>query len=515
MKRISLAFFMLFSITTFSQFNSINYKASIRSAGGVVVSNSAVTVQFRILEGVAQTNVYQETHTPTTDANGIVILNIGEGSVNNGEFATIDWASDDHFLNTWIDTGTGLTNMGVTAFSTVPYAIQTQHALTASSYAETDPSVPVGNTSGEMQYWDGSDWVLVPATLNEGATLQMIIGIPTWVDPIEERFGSSVVEVDAISTISDNNILISGMTLSPEIGTYVAFFNGQHKTGLLNRPFTSAQGVIDMDMICQDLKAIPATGTHALVFGNGETLQPGVYDITGAVSIAGTLELDGGTAVDPVFIIRSTGAFTSGAGTEVVLLGNAEARNIYWVSDVALSTGASSIMKGAMVSLAGAITLGAGTDIEGRMFTKAGALGVAANCILTVPSGVSHVNLGVLSLFAMFTSAGAVSDDVTSMITGDVGSALGAIAILGTHIGEIYPAGSASNSETIATYSIYQDGVEIGNSRRTINSLNSVVSLQTMITVSTIGGVIEVHWKVENGEAILDNRILSLIRSGN
>jgi hypothetical protein len=38
-----------------------------------------------------------------------------------------------------------------------------------------------GTTTGDMQYWNGSAWVVVAATPNEGAALQMISGVPTWV----------------------------------------------------------------------------------------------------------------------------------------------------------------------------------------------------------------------------------------------------------------------------------------------------------------------------------------------
>jgi hypothetical protein len=31
-----------------------------------------------------------------------------------------------------------------------------------------------------MQYWNGTVWVVVAATVNEAATLQMIGGVPTW-----------------------------------------------------------------------------------------------------------------------------------------------------------------------------------------------------------------------------------------------------------------------------------------------------------------------------------------------
>jgi uncharacterized protein (TIGR02145 family) len=37
-----------------------------------------------------------------------------------------------------------------------------------------------GTTAGEMVYWNGTAWVAVIPTVNEGATLQMIGGVPTW-----------------------------------------------------------------------------------------------------------------------------------------------------------------------------------------------------------------------------------------------------------------------------------------------------------------------------------------------
>jgi hypothetical protein len=32
-----------------------------------------------------------------------------------------------------------------------------------------------------MQYWNGTAWVVIATTLNEGAALQMISGVPTWI----------------------------------------------------------------------------------------------------------------------------------------------------------------------------------------------------------------------------------------------------------------------------------------------------------------------------------------------
>ena len=102
----------------------INYKAII-SDNGAVFQNQAVQVQFSVLED-GTTLRYQETHSTTTDANGIIILNIGEGTVVSGVFNDIDW-SDPQFLKVEIDTGSGYVDFGTTAFKTVPYAIYAEN----------------------------------------------------------------------------------------------------------------------------------------------------------------------------------------------------------------------------------------------------------------------------------------------------------------------------------------------------------------------------------------------------
>ena len=173
----------------------------------------------------------------------------------------------------------------------------------------------------------------------------------------------SVIEGDDISTTSLDGEPIVGMTFSPTPGTYMVLFNAQMAadTASASPEFSSSQGVLDVATIYQDLMDMPGGIAHALTFGGGETLLPGVYDVTGAASIAGTLTLDGENDPNSIFIIRSTGAFTTQATTtDVVLINGASANNIFWVSQVAMATGANTTMKGTLVSFAGAITLGAG-----------------------------------------------------------------------------------------------------------------------------------------------------------
>lgn len=119
-----LLLILLITFAGYSQ-NGINYKAVIKDNLGNVVATDLVQVQFNILKGAAQTNVYSETHEYTTDENGIIILKIGEGSLvtDSPTFDTIDWADEAHFLQVLVNIGDGLTDMGISEFKTVPYAL--------------------------------------------------------------------------------------------------------------------------------------------------------------------------------------------------------------------------------------------------------------------------------------------------------------------------------------------------------------------------------------------------------
>ena len=132
-KILSLALILLGFISTsiFAQ-NGFNYKALIKDALGNVVANQSIEMQLTIISGSPSGNTeYTETHQPTTDDNGIVIVFIGEGNpVNDDFFSDINWREDDHFLNVKIDIGNGFTDMGTTQFKHVPYATSADNAPT-------------------------------------------------------------------------------------------------------------------------------------------------------------------------------------------------------------------------------------------------------------------------------------------------------------------------------------------------------------------------------------------------
>lgn len=150
MKQLITLVLLFVATLTFAQTRGINYKAKLADNAGITLANQNATVQFSIYEGNMGNNlVYQEEHTTTTDANGIIILNIGEGANLTGDFSTINWGFDAHWLKTEVDTGSGFVEIGNTEFKTVPYAL---HARTAESaggntFSEASPNLISANNT--------------------------------------------------------------------------------------------------------------------------------------------------------------------------------------------------------------------------------------------------------------------------------------------------------------------------------------------------------------------------------
>jgi hypothetical protein len=267
------------------------------------------------------------------------------------------------------------------------------------------------------------------------------------------------------------------------------------------------------------------TGTHSITFGDGaninEVIAPGVYETGGAITLNGSFTLAGGSVEDnPIFIFRGSGAFTTAVGITITLTGNAKPENIFWMSDAAMATAADAKIKGTMMGAAGggagAVSTGAGTELVGRLFTKNGAITTGASTKITVPTENSSLDFGSLSTFAMWSSAGGVSDVATAEITGDVGNVSGILSMTGTHVGEAYPAGTQGGpvvNVSTTTYSIYTGGSEVANSRRTIDLKTTLISIQTLVTVASDADPVELRWRVNKGTATLSNRFFSLIRS--
>ena len=117
--------------------NKMSYQAVVRQSGDALVSNTTIGMQISILQGSANgAVVYAETQTPSTNDNGLVTIEIGDGTVVTGAFETIDWSAGTYFIKTEIDLA-GATNYTITGTSqmlSVPYAL---YAKTAEKVADS------------------------------------------------------------------------------------------------------------------------------------------------------------------------------------------------------------------------------------------------------------------------------------------------------------------------------------------------------------------------------------------
>lgn len=128
MKRVIITLVGLFlvNVLAFAQApQKMSYQAVVRSADGNLVTNQNVGVRISVLEGSASgTASYVETHSVTSNENGLVTLEVGDGTATTGTFSAIDWSSANHFIKVETDPagGTNYTIEGTSQLLTVPYA---------------------------------------------------------------------------------------------------------------------------------------------------------------------------------------------------------------------------------------------------------------------------------------------------------------------------------------------------------------------------------------------------------
>ena len=132
---------MVLSIMVMAQApEKFSYQAVVRDASGNLVCNGQVGVRVSILKNSANgVSVYCETHQLTTNANGLLTMEIGGGNVVGGVFSTIDWGNGPYFVKTETDVtgGSNYTLTGTQQLLSVPYALYAKYAENGGSGSDT------------------------------------------------------------------------------------------------------------------------------------------------------------------------------------------------------------------------------------------------------------------------------------------------------------------------------------------------------------------------------------------
>jgi len=139
----------------------------------------------------------------------------------------------------------------------------------------------------------------------------------------------------------------------------------------------TVQAALDLKAACVQLQnTAPTITNHITIYGNGETLVPGVYSAGAAVSILGTLELDAQGDPNAIFISKVGGALTTAAGVTVTLVNGASASNVFWIANGAIAMAAGTTMVGKVIGYDGAVSMGAGCVLDGSLYANAGAVSI-------------------------------------------------------------------------------------------------------------------------------------------
>ena len=211
--------FTLFTTCLFAQ-TGINYQGAATDADGAKLVNQNISLKTSVLQGgVDGTTSYSEIHNTTTDQFGLFNVVIGQGVSISGDFETISWGSDDHFLKVELDAtgGTNYNLVSTTQMMSVPYALYAKNAgLDSAAVADMlasmnissnhsggcNPHYPEGlNGEGVTWNFDDGDY-LVPSGKNLYITNAAFVGSMK-IDDITVRYG---ITNDVYASVYENNL---------------------------------------------------------------------------------------------------------------------------------------------------------------------------------------------------------------------------------------------------------------------------------------------------------------------
>ncbi|MEQ1933227.1 MAG: Ig-like domain-containing protein [Fimbriimonadaceae bacterium] len=190
---------------------------------------------------------------------------------------------------------------------------------------------------------------------------------------------ASSYAVLAGSTVTNAGPSIINGNLGVSPGTAVTGFPPGVVNGAIHAG-NSAAANAKAGLLAGQLEAAGRLGGATLP-GNlsGLTITPGLYKNSTSVMLsAGNVTLDAQGDVNAVFIFQMGSTLTTSPGTQVILAGGAQAKNIYWSVGSSATLGVNSIFKGIILSEV-SITVNTGAVVDGTLLTKIGAVTLQSN----------------------------------------------------------------------------------------------------------------------------------------
>lgn len=242
---------------------AFKYQAVVRNAAGQVLANQSVGLKITLL---GTGDPYVAVHNVTTNAFGLVNLEIGRGTLVSGNFSQINWAQETIYVQLSLDAtgGTNYQNIGTSELLSVPYALYA---------ANSGNGLPAGAQTGDIAYYNGTAWQRLPAGVAGSVLTMGEDGLPAWTQ-LNSLIKVPMTNGDVIYTYpSDNSTGVTwgsygNITALPDvIASPTMDFNGETNTNAIVAQLGTNNGTPYAAKICADLVAygfddwyLPAAG---------------------------------------------------------------------------------------------------------------------------------------------------------------------------------------------------------------------------------------------------------------
>lgn len=196
----------------------------------------------------------------------------------------------------------------------------------------------------------------------------------------------AILTKTGISTVPSSSIT-GNIGVSPAAGTYMTGFSftadssaefstssqitGSAYAPTDNQPTPTilTTAVSDMETAYTDASQRANTQGKNIEGGNigGMTLTTGVYSFDTDININSDITFSGGA--DNVFILQTTGALMQAASTKMILMGGAQAKNIFWQVAGPVWVGKKAVVQGILLAKT-KVVLETGSSLTGRVLAQ-------------------------------------------------------------------------------------------------------------------------------------------------
>lgn len=232
---------------------------------------------------------------------------------------------------------------------------------------------------------------------------------------LQQETGAAVLAVN-LGTASDFAVLagagitVAGPVSSTKITGDIGSFATTTITGLENLALSGVnhagdgvtqQGKLDLGVAYTNASGRSPNATFDPIHDlGGLTLVSGVYNDPSSFEITGTLTLDAGGDPNAVWIFQMGSTLVTGSGSNVSLIGGAQASNVFWQVGTSATLGTGSHFEGSILA-SQSISLNTGATMTGRALALTGAVTFDNNTILIPEAGSTLlIGVGVVTLLA-------------------------------------------------------------------------------------------------------------------